>query len=76
MTMSFGTLFGIITIPALILAGIVIGYPLTLLDANPMPFNEFVRVLLEFPWHYAFVFCMFGFGLPIAIFFILSKKRG
>lgn len=76
MTMSLGTLFGIIVITALILAGIVVGYPLNLLASDPLPFNEFIRVHFEFPWHYAFVFCVFGFGLPIAVIFALSKKRG
>jgi len=75
-TMSFGTLFGILFVPAMLLLALLAGIPLTFLVSDAPPYSEYVQTMLEFPWHHAFVFCMFGFGLPMALMFAMSKRRG
>ena len=76
MAISLGTLFGLFMVPAMLLLALLAGIPLTFLVSDAPPYNEYVQMMLEYPWHNIFAFCIIGFGLPMVIIIALSNKRG
>jgi hypothetical protein len=72
-----GVGFGLLFCPAMFLLALLLGAIVTAISSEPPSFLEFVKLLLfDFPWWQMFLFCVAGFGLPMTILTVFSKKRG